>query len=293
MISNKNKFLYSLIVFLICFCLCSCYSTNSNSETTTGNFKDDSSSLVVPDCTVDFYNGIWSKSLISDNLFNNGFLDLFSFTPVSYLYSYTVENIHQTMRSAVYEPSEFSAEFCEIAIFKFLKTENWNELYSVIYAYDYQDKVLFCNYNEQWYKVSNYSLLLSDIKRFNSSFSYQKFCTYASAPDETNHDVHKEYFKAFSYERFFAADTGMDTSMYSGFVNTEPLDEITKELAVELAGREASKLDSNIEYWDCFYDPYTSYWFVEYSGDSIFMDIYLNELGQTVQITTHPVDEMS
>ena len=285
------RLLVATFVILACSLLFSCtQECNCDKTTTTTERSPHINIFYTYEYHPEFYIGVWSKSLVSENTFENGMLDLIYYSNSPYVYDDTV--VHNSMRTAVYTPAEFSADFCEIAVIKFVRNSEDRESYKITYAYDYADKVLYCNYEDLWYTVSEYDALVRDIIFLSGSISYNKMCSYTAGPDESCYELNKDYFKAFSYERFFAYDGALDPSIYSGFVNTEPHDTMTKELAVELAKKEALSLDANIEYWDCFYDPYTSYWYVILSGDSLFIDVYLNEYGQTVQISTRIVNRM-
>jgi len=287
MTSFKKLSAFALALLLLMSVFSAC--TGSKSGDTTTTTKDSTGNVIDTQKEkyyVDIYTGSWCKNLIQENTFENGALDYYTFESLHNRYTY--DDIYRTMRSAVYEPSEFSSELCEVAMLHFSNNEDNEKSYKVFYLYDYKSGVLYCTYNGSWYTVSGYDLLVSDISRLSFSYSYKKYRTYIPSPNEGSREANKQYFSAFSYKRFFALDTGMGHCMYSGFVNSEAQDEITRELAVELAKKEALALDTNITYWDCFYDPYTSYWYVMYSGDNLFIDIYLNENGQTVQISTAP-----
>ncbi|MGM9681042.1 MAG: hypothetical protein ACI3XR_06005 [Eubacteriales bacterium] len=242
--------------------------------------------------TVRIYRGIWySRDYDEDTMWVPPEEDGY-YCPENIGYDYpdamTTPDLQRSMRTASYTKTEVELDICEYVQVCFFRDGKEKDRYVVTYYYDYLTEKVYCRYEQQLYLVSDYDLLVSDLVCLTESYTYDKYISVLWESDdeseEGGHDIYELY-----YTKFFARDTGFDPSTYSGFLNTDPVDGMTEDVAIALAKAEAERLGYS-GFMVCAKDPFTGYWLVEFSDDSpsIYYDyvqIFMNEAGQTIQIT--------
>ena len=194
---------------------------------------------------------------------------------------YISTDLMRSMRTAKYEKTNETLTFCEAINIRFNRNGEKPLDCSVLYLYNYENKQLYCLYNEELYHITDYDALRSDLIYLDNGCSYEKWVFDMPYTDKSGNT----YEDCFVYERFFARKTGFDPSIYSGFSTTEETLDMNEEKACSIAKSELENFTSNVKLSDCYVDPFTKYWRVCFVDNNRLWDVYLNEKGVPIQIT--------
>ena len=298
--AKRILFCFTALLLILSILLCSC--TRDNEKTTT------TSKPLMYKIDVNYYSrlqlflhhGIGYDHEDTER-FPNGL-----FFPYDDGMSYdivTPRNLQISMKTAKYLPIEKPklglSEYISLLFFyheldkdtyEFSKDDVYGEYheYTVKYFYEHESQKLFCTYDGQWYLVEDNSLLVDDLIYLIPIYEYETIRSGFEYKDKDG----SVYGDCFIYDRFFTRKSGMDPSIYSGFVNTNELESLDADKVLELAIAEAQARDKNVKkHSEIAYDPLKSYWCVELSGEKYYHLVFINEKGQTVKINLRNADE--
>ena len=281
----KSIIILTLVILLIATVLSSCLEISDQKNNKTSSTTTKANDEIDPweqGYLTTIYHGIWFKDE-TDASFEKGHFE-YQDSGVFRDNINVFTQLQLSMNNAVYVPSNITpSDTSEFVRIDFTKNYGNKEQLKIWYVYNYKTKEVLCCYDNTWYTVSEYELLVEDIAVFGGEFFYD-YLKLIRYPDNS-----LEGDCTFFYDRFFARKTGVDPSRYSNFVNTQPTEDMNREKAITLSQKELTHY-KNAKFSRCMSDPISGYWCVRFIDDenNTYIYVYLDQYGCTVQLTPWP-----